>query len=101
MSQDAAWLRGPARMMTLAYECLKCRRRFAIDVSDLEVATSLTPDRQDACPQCAQPVGTGPVTCAACGRTYDLTFPHWHVLCPLVGGDCPGCGTRYQRSCIC
>jgi DNA-directed RNA polymerase subunit RPC12/RpoP len=87
--------------MTTEYVCLKCRHRFVIEVSDRELASSLEPDRTDACPKCGQPVGSGPVQCRRCGLGFTLAFPHWHVSCDLAGGDCPACATRYTSPCIC
>lgn len=87
--------------MKAEYSCLKCEHRFAIEITESESRSSLVLGRTEACPQCAQLVGTGPVRCRSCGATFVLAFPHWHVHCDLAGGDCPACGARYVSLCIC
>lgn len=87
--------------MKASYACLKCWHRFAIEINESERRSSLDAARTDACPQCAQHVGTGPVCCRSCGGTFVLVFPHWHVDCDVAGGDCPACGAHYESLCIC
>ena len=87
--------------MKTDYRCLQCDHRFAIEVTDSESRSSLDAARKDACPKCGRAVGTGPVRCRACGASFALAFPHWHVGCDLAGGDCPACGSRHVSLCIC
>lgn len=87
--------------MKVDYACMKCDHRFGIDITESESRSRLAEDRTDACPECNQRVGTGPVRCEGCGATFMLGFPHWHVHCDLAGGDCPACGARYVSLCIC
>ncbi len=87
--------------MTTDYACLRCGQRFAIDVTDAEMGASLDAGRDDACPGCAQRVGTGVVRCRRCDGEISLAFPHWHVQCDLAAGDCPRCGARYVSPCVC
>lgn len=83
------------------YACLKCHRRFAIALTDVERVSRLDVARSDACPACGQQVGTGPVRCRQCGAAFELGFPHWHVSCDVATGECPACGALYQSLCIC
>jgi len=87
--------------MKVDYDCLKCEHRFAIEVTESESRSGLDPQRTDACPKCAQRVGTGAVRCRSCGEVFVLAFPHWHVHCDLARGEFPACGTRYVSLCIC
>jgi hypothetical protein len=87
--------------MNIDYECLKCRHRFGIEVSDEEWRSVLDPNRTDVCPKCEQKVGTGPVRCAGCGKEYEVRFHHWHICCDAARGDCPTCGHVHIEPCIC
>ena len=87
--------------METPYGCLKCGKGFAIEVAESELRSSLDPVRTDACPECGQRVGTGPVQCRDCGARFVLRFPHWHVHCDLASGQCPACGTTYKSLCFC
>src|SRR5215475_3339766 len=87
--------------MKADYDCLKCGHRFAIEITQPESLSSLDRSRTDACPKCAQRVGSGPVRCRSCGDAFVVAFPHWHVHCNLAGGACPACGVRYESPCIC
>jgi DNA-directed RNA polymerase subunit RPC12/RpoP len=100
--ESKQWL-GRARQfaMKAEYACLKCEIRFTIEVTESESRSSLESGRTDACPQCAQPVGTGSVRCKSCGHTFELAFPHWHVHCDVANGPCPACGAHYASLCIC
>ncbi len=83
------------------YACLGCERKFPLEITERESASSLEPDHAEQSPACALRVGTGPVRCKTCGETFALAFPHWHLRCNLAGGDCPACGTRHVSTCIC
>lgn len=87
--------------MDIDYHCLNCEFQFAITVTEIEWKSSLNPVRTDACPECAQQVGKGPVRCRNCGETFELAFPHWHVTCDLARGNCPVCKSEYLSLCIC
>src|SRR5262245_14379519 len=95
------WAQRQNTRMETRYGCLKCGKEFAIEVTEAEQGSSLESARVDACPECSQRVGTGPVRCRNCGATFVLAFPHWHAHCDLAGGDCPECGTRHQCLCVC
>lgn len=87
--------------MRTEYACLRCKHLFTIEVTESELRTYLDPGRTDACPECAQIVGAGPVRCRSCGSTFVLAFPHWHMQCDLAVGTCPTCGAEYVSACIC
>ena len=87
--------------MKADYDCLKCEHRFAIDVSESVLQSSLAPNRTDTCPKCAQRVGTGPISCRSCGATFTLAFPHWHMHCDLARGNCPECVVEHVSMCVC
>lgn len=87
--------------MNADYDCLKCRYRFVIEVTESELRSSLDSSRTDACPRCGQLVGTGPVRCGSCGGEFVLAFQHWHMHCDLAEGDCPACSAPYVSLCIC
>jgi DNA-directed RNA polymerase subunit RPC12/RpoP len=82
--------------MQTEYCCLKCKHYFEIGVTESELTARLNTGRSDSCPRCGQRVGIGPVRCRHCDCAFELSFPHWHVLCDLAVGECPACGTVYK-----
>lgn len=83
------------------YDCLQCKHKFVIKITELEQQSCLDPERSDKCPQCAQRVGKGPVQCRKCGGYFEVAIPHWHVQCNLASGTCPICECNYVTACIC
>jgi hypothetical protein len=90
--------------MKHGYECYDCRHKFEIDVTQAELDSYLgvvDGPRTDVCAECGRLVGTHELRCERCTRTYTVAVPHWHMMCNLFVGSCPGCSYRRISPCIC
>ena len=62
--------------MKAEYSCMCCRHKVAVEITDRELHGSLKPGHWEACPECGQRVGTGPIQCRSCGKIFVAVFPH-------------------------
>jgi DNA-directed RNA polymerase subunit RPC12/RpoP len=97
----AALLEAVERRINTDYDCADCGHTFPVSIFEDERRSSLRSGRPEQCPACGQRVGTGEVTCRACGTVFPVEMPHWHVHCNVASGTCPKCGAAYVSYCIC